>query len=57
VASADREAGGRDPFRPGRFAGRDRAGRRRLDGDVGLTKFELVVNLKTAKAQLFAAAC
>ena len=25
------------PFRPGRFAGRDRAGHRRLDGGVGLT--------------------
>src|SRR4029453_14674183 len=37
VASADREDGGGDPFRSGRFAGRDRAGHRRLDGDVGLT--------------------
>ena len=32
VASADRGEGGGDPFRSGRFAGRDRAGHRRLDG-------------------------
>ena len=37
VASADRGDGRGGPFRPGRFAGRDRAGHRRLDGDVGLT--------------------
>src|SRR5262249_40825908 len=34
VASADREDGGGDPFRSGRFAGRDRAGHRRLDVEV-----------------------
>jgi hypothetical protein len=37
VASADREDGGGDPFRSGRFPRRDRAGCRRMDGDVGLT--------------------
>ena len=37
VASADREDGRGDPFRPRRFAGRDRADHRRLDGGVGLT--------------------
>ena len=37
VASAHREDGGGDPFRSGRFAGRNRKGRRRLDGKVGLT--------------------
>ena len=37
VARADREDGRGDPFRPGRFAGRDRSGHRRLDGSVGLT--------------------
>jgi pimeloyl-ACP methyl ester carboxylesterase len=37
LPSADRGDGRGGPFRPGRFAGRDRAGRRRLDGDVGLT--------------------
>src|SRR5262249_33548746 len=38
VASADRGEGRGAPLRPGRFAGRDRAGHRRLDGDVGLTR-------------------
>jgi hypothetical protein len=32
VASADRGYGRGDPFRPGRFAGRDRARHRRVDG-------------------------
>ena len=36
VAGADRGDGRGGPFRPGRFAGRDRAGHRRLDGDVGV---------------------
>src|SRR5215472_14677670 len=34
MASSDREKGGRDPFRPGRFTGRNRKGHRRLDGNV-----------------------
>src|SRR5262249_19219501 len=34
VASADRGDGRGAPFRPGRFAGRDRAGHRRLDVEV-----------------------
>ena len=38
VASADRGDGRGYPFRPGRFARRDRTGHRRLDGDVGLTE-------------------
>ena len=38
VASADRGDGQRCPFRPGRFAGRDRAGYRRLDGNVRLRR-------------------
>src|SRR5262249_61979915 len=37
VASADREDGGGDPFRSGRFAGRDRAGHRRMDEAVVVT--------------------
>ena len=37
VAGADRGDGPGDPFRAGRFAGRDRTGHRRLDGGVGLT--------------------
>ena len=37
VACADRGEGRGAPLRPGRFAGRDRAGHRRLDGGVGLT--------------------
>src|SRR5262245_7692073 len=37
MASADREDGGGDPFRSGRFSGRDRARHRRLDGHVALT--------------------
>ena len=37
LAGADRSDGQRGPFRPGRFAGRDRAGHRQLDEDVGLT--------------------
>jgi haloalkane dehalogenase len=37
VASADRGHGRGDPFRPRRFAGRDRAGHRRLDAGVWLT--------------------
>src|SRR5262245_50090091 len=37
MASTDRGDGPGDPFHPRRFAGRDRAGHRRLDGDVGLT--------------------
>jgi hypothetical protein len=36
MASADRGNGRGAPLRPGRFAGRDRAGDRRLDGGVGL---------------------
>jgi hypothetical protein len=38
--SADREDGGRHPFRPGGFAGRDRPGRRRLDGGLGLNEIK-----------------
>src|SRR5262249_20598273 len=34
VASADRDEGRGAPLRPGRFAGRDRAGHRQLDGDM-----------------------
>src|SRR5262249_37565394 len=37
VASANREDGVGYSFRSGRFPGRDRAGCRRMDGDVGLT--------------------
>jgi hypothetical protein len=36
VASAHREDGGKDPFRSGRFAGRDRAGDCRLDVEVSI---------------------
>jgi pimeloyl-ACP methyl ester carboxylesterase len=38
VASADRGDGRGGPLPPGRFAGRDRAGHRRLDGGVGLIR-------------------
>src|SRR6476620_5691179 len=34
MASADREDSGGNPFRPGRFTGRDRASHRRLDVEV-----------------------
>ena len=37
LARADRSDDQGGPFRPGRFAGRDRAGNRWLDGGVGLT--------------------
>src|SRR5262249_43484157 len=38
LAGADRGEGRGAPLRPGRFAGRDRAGHRRLDGHVALTE-------------------
>src|SRR5215472_17589518 len=43
VAGADRGDGRGDPLRPGGFAARDRAGHRRLDGDIGLTAAMQVV--------------
>jgi hypothetical protein len=39
VASAGRGHGCRGPFPPGRCAGRDRAGHRRLDGGLGLMQW------------------
>src|SRR5262249_56760707 len=36
VSGADRDEGRGAALRPGRFAGRDRTGHRKVDGDVGL---------------------